>query len=191
VTKPEKFVREELAWLPWIEPAAKEELSEQQIAALVQPARARSPYFRLLADDPAVLEARTRADLAIFHGEGGLPRGERELAATVTSRVNGCVFCASVHSRFAAHFSEEREDDIDRLLAEGASADLGDERWNAIAAASAALTQTPIGFGSDDVRRLRRAGLDDAEIVDLVQSAGFFNWANRLMLSLGDPEHED
>jgi alkylhydroperoxidase family enzyme len=30
-------------------------------------------------------------------------------------------------------------------------------------------------------------GLDDAEIVDVINSAAFFNWANRLMLSLGEP----
>ena len=31
------------------------------------------------------------------------------------------------------------------------------------------------------------AGLDDLAIADLIQSAAFFNWANRLMLSLGEP----
>ena len=29
--------------------------------------------------------------------------------------------------------------------------------------------------------------LDDADIVDVINSAAFFNWANRLMLSLGEP----
>ncbi len=36
--------------------------------------------------------------------------------------------------------------------------------------------------------RLRGAGLDDASIVDVIGGAAFFNWANRLMLSLGEPE---
>jgi uncharacterized peroxidase-related enzyme len=66
------------------------------------------------------------------------------------------------------------------------SADLG-ERWNAIVAASVALTATPIVFDSAHVMRLRAAGLDDAEIVDVINGAAFFNWANRLMLSLGEP----
>jgi alkylhydroperoxidase family enzyme len=34
---------------------------------------------------------------------------------------------------------------------------------------------------------LRGVGLDDAEIVDVINGAAFFNWANRLMLSLGEP----
>lgn len=182
----DRFTRDNLDWVPWLEPSPREELTERQIEALVQPSRAASPYFRLLADDPDILEARTRADLDIFHADGGLPRAERELAATAASRVNGCVFCASVHSRFAAHYSK-RPDDVDRLLAAGVGADLGDERWNAVVSAAAALTETPVGFGADEVRRLRDAGLDTAEIVDLIHAAGFFNWANRLMLTLGEP----
>jgi alkylhydroperoxidase family enzyme len=34
---------------------------------------------------------------------------------------------------------------------------------------------------------LRQTGLDDLAISDVVHSAAFFNWANRLMLSLGEP----
>jgi hypothetical protein len=34
--------------------------------------------------------------------------------------------------------------------------------------------------------RLRRAGLDDLAIADVIHAAAFFNWANRLMLSLGE-----
>jgi len=37
------------------------------------------------------------------------------------------------------------------------------------------------------VERLRRAGLDDVAIADVIHAAAFFNWANRLMLSLGEP----
>jgi alkylhydroperoxidase family enzyme len=34
---------------------------------------------------------------------------------------------------------------------------------------------------------LRRSGLDDLAIADVIHAAAFFNWANRLMLSLGEP----
>jgi uncharacterized peroxidase-related enzyme len=108
------------------------------------------------------------------------------LAAAATSRFNGCIYCASVHSRFSATYSK-REEDVQRLLDDGTGADLG-ERWNAIVAASVALSATPLKFGSEHVERLRGAGLDDLAIADLIQAASFFNWANRLMLSLGEPE---
>ena len=58
---------------------------------------------------------------------------------------------------------------------------------NAIVAASVALTETPISFGARHVDALREVGLDDEAIVDVINAASFFNWANRLMLSLGEP----
>lgn len=183
---PEAFTQEQLGWLPWLEPFPADELTDRHYAGLVDRGRANSDYFRLLVRDPEILGARTRTDKDIFYNvEGGLPREERELAAAAASRVNGCVFCASVHARFASHYST-RTDDVQRLLAEGVSADLG-ERWNAIVDAAAAITRTPFGFTAAHVARLRAAGLDDAEITDLIHASSFFNWANRLMLSLGRP----
>lgn len=186
IVRPWAFTRHELGWVPWLEPTGSEALTDRQVEALVQPQRASSPYFRLLADDPEILEARTRADLDIFHSRGGLPRAERDLAAAAVSRHNGCVFCASVHARFAAHYSK-RGDDVDRLLEHGPGAELG-ERWDAVVAASVALSDTPAGFAREHVTRLRGAGLDDAAIADVIHAAAFFNWANRLMLALGEPE---
>ena len=75
---------------------------------------------------------------------------------------------------------------VDRLLAEGVKTNL-DKRWNAIVAASVALTETPISFGPQHIDALREVGLDDDAIVDVINAASFFNWANRLMLSLGEP----
>jgi alkylhydroperoxidase domain protein len=161
-------------------------MTERHMASLVDAARVKSPYFRLLVRDPDALEARTRTDKDIFYNpDAGLPRAERELAAAATSRFNGCLYCASVHARHAATYSK-READVQRLLDVGVTADLG-ERWNAIVAASVALTSTPSVFGPDHVDRLRRSGLDDLAIADVIHAAAFFNWANRLMLSLGEP----
>jgi alkylhydroperoxidase domain protein len=183
---PAVFTRDMLDWLPWLEPVAADKMTERQLSSLVDAARVKSDYFRLLARDPDVLEARTRTDKDIFYNpEAGLPRAERELAAAATSRYNGCIYCASVHARFAATYSK-RTEDVDRLLSKGVGAEL-EPRWQAIVAASVALTSTPIAFGPQHIDALRKAGLDDASIVDVINAASFFNWANRLMLSLGEP----
>ena len=185
-TVPAIFTRAMLDWLPWLEPLEVEALTERHMAGLVDAVRAKSPYFRLLARDPDALRARTLTDKDIFYNpDAGLPRAERELAAAATSRFNGCIYCASVHARHAVTYSK-RETDVQRLLEDGVNADLG-ERWNAIVAAAVALSATPITFGVQHVERLRRAGLDDLAVADVIQSAAFFNWANRLMLSLGEP----
>jgi alkylhydroperoxidase domain protein len=184
--EPVVFTQDELGWLPWLEPLRETELTERHFAGLVDKSRAKSDYFRLLVRDPEILEARTKTDKDIFYNTAdGLPRAERELAAAATSRYNGCIYCASVHARFATVHSKRR-DDVQRLLDQGVGADLG-ERWNAVVRASVALAATPIAFGQEHIEELRRVGLGDAEIVDVINSAAFFNWANRLMLSLGEP----
>jgi alkylhydroperoxidase domain protein len=184
--EPVAFTQDELGWLPWINPLPEAELTDRHWAGLVDRSRAKSDYFRLLVRDPEVLEARTKTDKDIFYNTAdGLPRAERELAAAATSRYNGCIYCASVHARFATVHSKRR-DDVQRLLDEGVGADLG-PRWNAVVRASVALAATPIAFGQQHIDELRSVGLDDAEIVDVINSAAFFNWANRLMLSLGEP----
>ncbi|MCB8821226.1 alkylhydroperoxidase domain protein [Microvirga rosea] len=185
-TEPVIFTQEELGWLPWLEPYPADQLTERHWAGLVDASRSKSPYFLLLARDPDVLQARTKTDKDIFYNTAdGLPRAERELAATATSRLNGCIYCASVHSRFATQYSK-RKADVQRLLDEGVTADI-DPRWNAIIDASVSLTETPIRFGQKHVEALRATGLDDLEIVDVINGSAFFNWANRLMLSLGEP----
>ncbi|MDN5808409.1 MAG: alkylhydroperoxidase domain protein [Brevibacterium sp.] len=188
--RPELFQQSGLGWVPWIAPVAEAELSDAQREALIEAGRANNPYFRLLARDPAALRARTLTDLDIFFNTtDGLGRAERELAATVASRLNGCLFCASIHSDRAAEESGRR-DLVQALLDTGieAPSSLGDPVWDAVVDASAALTLTPQAFGSAHVNALREAGLADGDIIDVLGCAAFFNWANRLMLSLGEPE---
>ncbi len=182
---PNVFTRDQIGWVAFVKPLAEAELTPHHMAALIDAARAKSEYFRLLARDPDALEHRTRTDKDIFYNPvAGAPRADRELAAAAVSRFNGCIYCCSVHARFAATYGK-READVDRLLAEGVGADLG-EHWNAIVAAAVALTAIPMTFAPEHVTRLRKAGMDDLAISDIIQGAAFFNWANRLMLSLGE-----
>ena len=114
------------------------------------------------------------------------------MAAAATSRLNGCIYCASVHARLAAHLSK-RPDDIDRLLRDGVSpgTQLGlGERWQGIVDLVVGLAQTPLAATPAHVARVRQVGLSDLEILDVIQAGAFFAWANRLMLTLGEPYYE-
>lgn len=158
-------------------PVAEADLSEVQREALIEAGRAKNPYFRLLARDPAALRARTLTDLDIFFNvTDGLGRAERELAATAASRLNGCLFCASIHSDRATAESG-RGELVQKLLDSGVAerSDLGDPVWDAVVDASVALTLTPQAFGPTHVSTLREAGLGDGDIVDALSCAAFFN----------------
>ena len=183
-TRDAGFTQEHLDWTPWLPVFDAAEASEEQRAVLPGP-RLNSPYFRMLSLDPPVLRERTATDNGIFYTEAGLPRAERELAAAVTSRVNGCIYCASVHSRSASELSG-RTEDVQRLLDEGVEATL-DDRWRAVTDFAAALALTPPAATQWHIERLRELGVDDLAILDAAQASAFFGWANRLMLTLGEP----
>ena len=62
-----------------------------------------------------------------------------------------------------------------------------DERWTALIESAARLAALAPQFDETDAKRLRDLGLAELEIVDHVASTAFFGWANRLMLTLGEP----
>jgi uncharacterized peroxidase-related enzyme len=75
---------------------------------------------------------------------------------------------------------------LDKGVASGV--DLGlDERWQGVVDLAVALAKTPPAATLDHVARLREVGLSDLEILDVAQATAFFSWANRLMLTLGEP----
>ncbi len=186
--RPPAFTRDQLSWTPWLEPLDPANATPKQAEALAgRPGN--NPYFRLLALDGDVLNERTKTDLGIFYTHGGAPRADRELAAAAASRLNGCIFCASVHARTAAQLSK-RPEDVDRMLDKGIgdipSLGLGD-RWQAVVELAVALARTPSTATPAHITRLRELGLSELEILDVAQAASFFSWANRLMLTLGEP----
>ena len=114
----------------------------------------------------------------------GLPRADRELASVAVSRINGCVYCASVHAQRYAQITKHPEI-IQRIFDEGVEAELG-ERQRAIVDYAVALTRAPQSATQADLAPLRRAGLTDLEILDLTHVVAMFAWANRLLQTLGE-----
>lgn len=186
---PVAFTQAELGWEPWISAKALSDFNAGEQATLARFGHSESDYFRLLGRNLLVLEQRTLTDKGIFYTASGLPRAERELAATVASKVNGCIYCASVHARKASQLSKQQEA-VQRLLEIAPGGDLTQgqsPRWQAEINFAARLSSTPAQASAQDVAKLREQGLSTLEIVDLVQSTAFFAWANRLMLTLGEP----
>lgn len=184
---PQTFTLASLGWRPWVKAPAKSELTEQQLDSLIEPGRADMPYFRLLARDPEVLKARTLIDFDIFTNEtDGAPRWARELAAVAVSMTNGCRYCCSVHAQRTAQYAKA-EPEVAAYLASGTT---DNPAWQAIAAASAALTSTPAQLQPAHIAQLQAAGFSPLASADILAGAAFFNWANRLMLGLGHATDE-
>ena len=181
------FTNATLGWDAWLDVVALDTATPMQVKVLEEspPKAKESDYYLFLVHQPEILRQRSDAFNAIMYAPGGLPRAERELASTVVSRINGCVYCASVHAQRFEQLAK-RDDAIRQVFEDPATAGTTD-RERAIVRFSIDLTTAPDRVAARDIQRLRDVGLADAEILDLMHSVAIFAWANRLMLNLGEP----
>jgi uncharacterized peroxidase-related enzyme len=182
------FTLNELDWASWLETVDPATATPEQIEVLEESnSRAMtSPYYLTLVHDVEVLRQRSRLFNAVMYGRDGLPRAERELSTVAVSRINGCPYCASVHSRLFVQLTK-RPEIIQSIFDEGVEgADLP-PRERAIVDYAAKLTRTATQTTAADLVPLREVGLNDLEILDLTHAVAMFAWANRLMQTLGEP----
>lgn len=184
---PETFTLDFLDWSPWLERAVETDISPEQ-RERVMSAIGKAPnsdYIVVLANDFEAWQARALVHRHVYTSEDPVPTAWRELGATTTSRINGCVFCASVHARIFANLSKQREL-TRRFLDEGPDTTLpAIER--AVVDLSTRVTIDPESLTREDLEPLRTLGFDDPGILDIINYAAFFANANRLMLTLGEP----
>ena len=182
-----KFTRNVPHWQPRVKPVDLKEASDEQLDALkVTPSNTKvSEYVLTLAHDVESLKVRSPLFNAIMYDKGGMSRSERELGALGASMVNHCIYCAAVHAMRHAQIEKSTEV-TDKLFRDGAKADLG-TRDRAIFDFAVALSDCPSQAGPEHMQALKEAGLNEAEVLDLILSASLFGWANRLMHVLGDP----
>ncbi|MGF6659263.1 putative peroxidase-related enzyme [Paraburkholderia atlantica] len=181
------FTTQTLGWAAWLDTVALEQASPEQTAVLEasHPQAKTSDYYLLLVHEAEILRQRSGLFNSIMYAPGGLSRAERELASTVVSRVNGCVYCASVHAQRFQQLAR-RDDVIQQIFAAPETAGTT-ERERAIVRYAIDLTLHPHALTAGSLDALRRVGLDDAQILDLSHAIAIFAWANRLMLTLGEP----
>lgn len=185
--RPDAFTMAKLDWDPWTETVTDIGISEAELETIFAqaPNAKNSPYFATLALDLPALVQRTDLFNNTMRSPGGASNAERELAATAASRVNGCIYCASVHSQRYVQYAKNPEM-MQRLLDDGVATPIENPREQAIVTFSVKLTEDPAGLQPTDVQALRDVGLTDLEIYDVAQSAAMFAWANRLMQTLGE-----
>jgi uncharacterized peroxidase-related enzyme len=181
------YTSETLEWKSWLPVVELAGATAEQMAVLEasHPKAKTSDYYLTLVHQPRILEERAIAFNAIMYAAGGMPRAERELASAVVSRVNGCVYCASVHAQRFEQLAK-RNDVIVQVFTEPQGAGTT-PREQAIVQLSIDLTLRPATFGAAQLQAVRAAGLSKLEVLDVIHAVAIFAWANRLMLNLGEP----
>lgn len=187
IIKSNGFTNEVLGWDAWLDVVDVETANPEQIAVLEEshPQAKVSDYYLFLVHQPEILRQRSLAFNAIMYAPGGMPRAERELGATVVSRLNGCVYCASVHAQRYTQLA--KQDAVIEQVFDNPHTAGTTPREKAIAKFSVDITERPAEIAAADIQALKDAGLSDAEVLDLLHSDAIFAWANRLMLNLGEP----
>jgi uncharacterized peroxidase-related enzyme len=112
-----------------------------------------------------------------------LPLHERELIAVVVSAENGCGLC-EVHHTLALGNLIEDHPRARRIALDHHIAPLS-AREHALAAFAVKVTRAPKSVGPDDFAVLRQVGLDDADILEALETSAWFNHTNRIFISLG------
>jgi uncharacterized peroxidase-related enzyme len=181
------FTNEVLDWKSWLDILVIDAATEEQLAVLKEshPKATTSDYYLTLVHQPEILKQRSIAFNAIMYAPGGLSRAERELGATVVSRVNGCVYCASVHAQRFEQLGK-RNDAIVQVF-EDPYLITTNTRDKAISDFSIQLTLEPEKVNAKSIQALTDVGMSMEEVLDLIHSVAIFAWANRLMLNLGEP----
>jgi len=187
IIKSHGFTNEVLQWQAWLDVIDLDQASEDQTKVLEEshPKAKTSDYYLFLGHQPEILRQRSAAFNTIMYAPGGMSRAERELGSMVVSRVNGCVYCASVHAQRFEQLTK-RNDTVQQVFDDPYTAGT-DAREKAIAQFAIALTKTPNDIDATNIQTLKDAGLSEQEILDLIHSVAIFAWANRLMLNLGEP----
>lgn len=181
------FTNDTLGWKAWVDVVDCATATPEQIEVLEMshPQAKSSDYYLALVHQPEILRQRSEAYNAIMYAPGGLPRSDRELGALTVSRINGCVYCCSVHAQRYEQMAK-RNDTVAQVFDNPRTAGTSD-RERAVVAFSIKLTETPDQISASDMAALRDAGLTPLEILDLLNATSIFAWANRLMMNLGEP----
>lgn len=183
----ETFTLNILEWKPWLEKAVDTPISDDQ-RKRIDDAIGNAPnsdYIAVLANDFDAWRTRNTVHRHVYADDSKEASARRELGATTASRINGCVFCASVHARMYAA-AAKRRDLAQQFLNEGVDTDLPEPERGVVDLARK-VTLTPEALAAADLQPLRNQGFSDLEILDVINYAAFFANANRLMLSLGGP----
>ena len=118
----------------------------------------------------------------IVLGESGLSVLEREMIAVAVSSANKCYYCLVAHGQAVRELSDDPE--LGEILVMNWRAGGLSERHVAMLEYTEKLTKTPEIMSETDRQKLVNVGFSQADIFDIADVASFFNYTNRMALSL-------
>ena len=122
--------------------------------------------------------------MTIMYGKSPLKRVRREMMAVVVSKANNCEYCQAHHADAVNHYWKD-DVKVTQLRNDYRELELSEED-NALCNYAWELTKNP---GTDTESKfidpLKENGFTDREILDATLVIAYFNFVNRIVLSLG------
>ncbi len=119
----------------------------------------------------------------IMFGQSPLKRYQREMIGVIVSSANQCEYCIRHHREALNHYWKD-ETKIDLLLQQLDDPQLN-ETDKSLCEFARDVTHNPELASRIKIEKLRSHGLDDRAILDATLVVSYFNFVNRIVLTLG------
>lgn len=147
-----------------------------------------SNIMRAQSLNPNALRSHLELYVNLVYGKSGLSRGEREIIATTISAHNHCDYCVTHHGE-ALRFYLKNGNQLETFKRGQQPEDLP-QRTKSLIDYALKLTVEPGKVVRADLEALRRIGITDSEILDLVLLIAYMNYVTRIAQGLG-VEHDE
>ena len=132
--------------------------------------------YRLLANSPAALEGFLGLSGAL--GKGMLPAATRERIALAVAEINGSNYCLSAHSYLGKSMAKLDDAEI-TANRDGRS---NDPKADAAVKFAAKVARERGHISEADLRAVKAAGYDDAQVIEIVQHVALNEFTNYINL---------
>lgn len=146
--------------------------SQPLLAAVKQQLGLVPNLFRLVSNSPAALEGYLSLSGALAKGD--LPAATRERIALAIAEVNGCSYCLSAHTYLGKHVAKLDDGEMSANRNGGSN----DPKADAAVRFAAKVARERGHVGADDVRAVKLAGYDDAQVIEIVLHVALNTWTN-------------
>ncbi|MEZ5463879.1 MAG: peroxidase-related enzyme [Lysobacteraceae bacterium] len=155
--------------------------ASQPLLAQIQTAFQSTPnMFRAVANSPVALQSMWAAFGALGNGTLGAALGEK-IAVAVANR-NGCEYCLAAHTALGKMAGVSAAD-----MQAAQSAESDDPRTAAALRFALRMVEQRAAVGEAEVQRLRDAGFDDGQIVEIIAHVALNLFTNYINVALDVP----
>ncbi|MFW5946429.1 MAG: peroxidase-related enzyme [Candidatus Natronoplasma sp.] len=172
--------------MSWIEEAEydKAEGKAKEVYDRIKKQRGKlSNIMKVQSLMPEAMDHHLDLYLSIMFKDRSLSREKCEMIGVVVSSINCCDYCVNHHAEALNHFWRDKEK-LKELRENYENVDISKKDKKMLDFVKIS-TEKPNSVEEEDVDGLRKAGFSDKEILNIAMISSYFNFVNRIALSLG------